>query len=37
MCTYIIGMQLQKQLSRTFLGKECPKYVIPPKEIDKLG
>jgi hypothetical protein len=22
---------------RTFLEKECPKYVIPPKEIDKLG
>ncbi len=32
-------MQLQKQSSRVYKGKEYPKYliVIPPKDIEKLG
>lgn len=32
-------MQLQKQVSRKYKGKEYPKYavVIPPKEIERLG
>jgi len=32
-------MQLQKQASRIYKGREYPKYVIviPPKDIEKLG
>jgi hypothetical protein len=32
-------MQLQKQSSRIYKGKEYPKYliVVPPKDIEKLG
>jgi bifunctional DNA-binding transcriptional regulator/antitoxin component of YhaV-PrlF toxin-antitoxin module len=32
-------MQLQKQASRVYKGKEYPKYliVIPPKDIEILG
>ena len=32
-------MQLQKQSSRIYKGKEYPKYVIviPPKDVEKLG
>lgn len=36
---YIENMQLQKQISRVYKGKEYPKYVIviSPSEIEKLG
>jgi len=32
-------MQLQKQSSRIYKGKEYPKYliVVPPKDVEKLG
>ncbi len=30
-------MLLQKTAFKNVLGKEYSKYVIPPKEIDKLG